>query len=89
LVDALALSDRLDEAYEIYEGVLARGNHVGLYSEQIDPGSGAFLGNFPQAFSHLGLINSTLYLAYKEGRETPVPAPIGSDEHRGEGANAR
>lgn len=82
LVDALALSDRMDEGCEIFEGMLARANHVGLYSEQIDPASGAFLGNFPQAFTHLGLINSALYLAYREGRETPVPAPIGSVEHR-------
>jgi GH15 family glucan-1,4-alpha-glucosidase len=82
LVDALALSGRLDEAREIYEGVLGRANHVGLFSEQIDPRTGAFLGNTPQAFSHLGLLNSTLYLAHAEGRPTPVPAPLGSPEHR-------
>jgi GH15 family glucan-1,4-alpha-glucosidase len=82
LVDALALSGRLDEAHRIYERLAARANHAGLYAEQIDPTSGAFLGNFPQAFSHIGLINSALYLAYAEGRETPVPAPIGSREHR-------
>jgi GH15 family glucan-1,4-alpha-glucosidase len=51
-------------------------------SEQIDPHSGRFLGNFPQAFSHLGLINSLLYLAYAEGHDTPVPDPVGSSEHR-------
>jgi GH15 family glucan-1,4-alpha-glucosidase len=84
LVDALALSHRLDRAYEIYEGMLRRANHLGLYSEQIDPTTGAYLGNYPQAFTHLGLINSTLYLAHEEGRETPVPAPIGSNEHRAE-----
>jgi GH15 family glucan-1,4-alpha-glucosidase len=84
LVDALALSHRHDRAYEIYEGMLGRANHLGLYSEQIDPSTGAFLGNYPQAFTHLGLINSTLYLAHEEGRETPVPAPIGSSEHRSE-----
>jgi GH15 family glucan-1,4-alpha-glucosidase len=85
LVDALAMSDRMDEAQRVYEGLLARANPVGLYAEQIDPRSGAFLGNFPQAFSHLGVINSALYLAYKEGRPSPVPAPIGSDEHRRDG----
>jgi GH15 family glucan-1,4-alpha-glucosidase len=82
LVDALALSGRLDEAKEIYDGVCARANHVGLFSEQIDPRSGQFLGNTPQAFSHLGLLNSTLYLAHAEGRRTPVHAPLGSERHR-------
>jgi GH15 family glucan-1,4-alpha-glucosidase len=82
LVDALALSGRLDEAYRIFDGLAGRANHVGLLSEQIDPHSGAFLGNFPQAFSHIGLINSALYLAHCEGRETPVPAPIGTPAHR-------
>lgn len=68
LVDALTLSGRLDEAYRIYEGLLDRTNHVGLLSEQIDPRSGEFLGNFPQAYSHVGLVNSALYLADAEGR---------------------
>ena len=84
LADALALSGRMDEAYRIFDGVASRVNHVGLLSEQIDPSSGAFLGNFPQAFSHMGLINTALYLAHMEGRKTPVPAPIGTEEHRAE-----
>ncbi len=82
LVDALALSGRLDEAYRVFDGITSRADGAGLFSEQIDPASGDFLGNFPQAFTHLGLINSALYLAHMEGRETPVPAPIGSDAHR-------
>jgi GH15 family glucan-1,4-alpha-glucosidase len=81
LVDALAMAGRLDEAHEIYEGVVRRANHVGLFSEQIDPASGDFLGNMPQAFSHLGLINSSLYLAHAEGRPVPAP-PMGSEAHR-------
>jgi GH15 family glucan-1,4-alpha-glucosidase len=87
MVDALALSGRLDEAYRIFDGLAARVNHVGLLSEQIDPHTGEFLGNFPQAFSHIGMINSALYLAHMEGRKTPVPAPIGSREHRAEIGN--
>ncbi len=77
LIDALALSDRLDEANRIYEKLMGRTNHLGLLSEQIDPYSGDFLGNFPQAYSHVGLINSTLYLATCEGREVPVPSMLG------------
>ncbi len=86
LVDALAMSEQVDEARRLFESMAARANHVGLYSEQIDPRDGSFLGNFPQAFTHIGLINSALYLAYVEGRPSPVGAPIGSDEHRAERA---
>lgn len=82
LAGALALSGRLDEAYRIFDGMASRVNHVGLLAEQIDPYSGQFLGNFPQAFSHIGLINGALYLAHMEGRETPVPEPLGTIEHR-------
>jgi GH15 family glucan-1,4-alpha-glucosidase len=82
MVDALALSGRVAEATAMYEAMLARANHLGLYAEQIDPRTGAFLGNFPQAFTHLGLINSALYLAHVAGRDTPVSAPVGSSAHR-------
>jgi GH15 family glucan-1,4-alpha-glucosidase len=78
LVDVLALSGRLDEAHEIFESLVGRVNHVGLLAEQVDPESGIFLGNFPQAFSHIGLINSSLYLAHAEGRETPAHPLHGS-----------
>lgn len=82
LVDVLALSNRLDEAEEIYEKMIAHVNHVGLLSEQIDAKTGEFLGNFPQAFTHIGLINSALYLAYAKGRPIPEPMPIGTPEHK-------
>jgi GH15 family glucan-1,4-alpha-glucosidase len=77
LVDALALSNRLDEAERIFENLVNRSNHLGLLAEQIDPYSGELLGNFPQAYSHLGLINSSLYLAARKGREIPVGPLLG------------
>ncbi|MDG4769154.1 glycoside hydrolase family 15 protein [Solwaraspora sp. WMMD792] len=62
-VDNLAGSGQLDRAQELFEQLCGRVNHVGLLPEQIDPATGAFLGNFPQAFSHIGLISSAVNLA--------------------------
>jgi GH15 family glucan-1,4-alpha-glucosidase len=75
LVDGLTLCGRLDEAWDLFGGMTRRANHLGLYAEEIDPRSGMFLGNFPQAFTHIGLINSVLYLAQAEGRKPRRGAP--------------
>jgi GH15 family glucan-1,4-alpha-glucosidase len=58
LADCLALLGRRDEAVELFERVRALRNDVGLLSEQYDPESRRMLGNFPQAFSHVGLVNT-------------------------------
>ncbi|HEX4922893.1 MAG TPA: glycoside hydrolase family 15 protein [Bdellovibrionales bacterium] len=63
MIDALAQIGRRDEAREIFERVLARVNHVGLLSEDIDPKTGDLWGNFPQAYSHVGVINSAFRLS--------------------------
>ena len=63
MVEALALGGRLDDAREAFEKLVARSNDLGLYSEEIDVASGALLGNFPQALTHIGLINAALCLA--------------------------
>jgi len=60
-VDALARSGRLDEARLTFEKMLTYANHLGLYAEEIGP-TGDQLGNFPQAFSHLALINAAITL---------------------------
>ncbi|MCB1883884.1 MAG: glycoside hydrolase family 15 protein [Geminicoccaceae bacterium] len=58
LVDALCLAGRRDEAEELFEKLLAVRNDVGLLAEEYDPRLKRQLGNFPQAFSHVGLITS-------------------------------
>jgi GH15 family glucan-1,4-alpha-glucosidase len=82
LVDVLALSGRTDEAKRIFNKLAAQTNHVGLFAEQIDPETNEFLGNFPQAFTHIGLIISLLYLAYADGHKIPVKELVGTPEHR-------
>lgn len=67
LVDNLAGQGRLDEAYALYETLCGRANPLGLLPEQIHPETGEFLGNFPQAFSHVGVLASGLRLL-KAGR---------------------
>jgi GH15 family glucan-1,4-alpha-glucosidase len=56
--EALALAGRLDDAIVIFDRMLAHANPLGLFSEDIDPGTGELLGNFPQAYTHVGLINA-------------------------------
>src|SRR5690606_14839595 len=58
LAEALALQGRIEEAQEVFVAHADAANHLGLLSEEIDPSSRGLLGNFPQAFSHLGLINA-------------------------------
>ena len=63
LVDALLRTGRIEEAEELFERLLALRNDVGLLAEEYDTKARRQLGNFPQAFSHIGLVNSALDLA--------------------------
>jgi GH15 family glucan-1,4-alpha-glucosidase len=69
LADNLALMGRREEALAIFERLLTLRNDVGLLAEEYDPASSRQLGNFPQAFSHVALVNTANYLS-----EGPAPA---------------
>jgi GH15 family glucan-1,4-alpha-glucosidase len=62
MVDALVLMGRIDEAVQRFETLLGYSSVHGLLSEEVDPETGTALGNYPQAFSHIGVINSALLL---------------------------
>ncbi len=77
LADVLVLQERFEDARRLFDRLTGLCNDVGLLAEEYDPVAGRMLGNFPQAFSHVGIINTALNLARATG-----PA-----EERAEGAD--
>jgi GH15 family glucan-1,4-alpha-glucosidase len=77
LADNYVLSGRHDDAEALFERLLGLGNELGLFAEEYDPAAGGMLGNFPQAFSHVGMVDTALNLARREGpaKERAEPAP--------------
>jgi len=80
LIDNYILQDRLADARRLFDRLLARCNDVGLLAEEIDPLTGRMLGNFPQAYSHVGLITAALSLSREIGpveeRAEPPALPV-------------
>ena len=66
LIMDLAMSGQVTKAQSLFEHICGFANDVGLLSEQINPASGELLGNFPQGFTHLGLIRAALHLSEAE-----------------------
>jgi GH15 family glucan-1,4-alpha-glucosidase len=75
LADNLVLQGRADEGRAMFERLAGLANDVGLLSEEYDPGSGRLVGNFPQAFTHVALVNTAHNLTISRG-----PARVRSEE---------
>jgi alpha,alpha-trehalase len=69
LAEALARAGDVKRARDTFELAASFANDVGLLSEEVDPGSGELIGNFPQAFSHIGLVNAAWAIALAERGE--------------------
>ena len=67
MADNLALMGRVDEGRALFERLIGLANDVGLLAEEYDPESGRQLGNFPQAFTHVALVNSGFNLSRLAG----------------------
>jgi GH15 family glucan-1,4-alpha-glucosidase len=83
LAQALAMAGRVDQAREVFTRAAGYINDVGLLAEEVDAGTGELLGNFPQAFSHIGLVNAAWAIQQAEQRrdaeqstsQEPSPPP--------------
>jgi alpha,alpha-trehalase len=74
LAQALALADQPGRARRVFESAVTHANDVGLLAEEVDPDTGELLGNFPQAFSHIGLVNAASAISDAERRREAASA---------------
>ncbi|MGF1623981.1 MAG: glycoside hydrolase family 15 protein [Alphaproteobacteria bacterium] len=82
LVDALLCLGKPEQARELFEMLLHRGNDVGLFAEEVDERNGLLLGNFPQAYTHLAVINSAVLLQLYQRRGARAVAGTHADRAR-------
>ena len=82
LVDNYTMVGRLDKAEALFQRLVSVRNDLGLLAEEYHPGLRRQLGNFPQAFSHVGLINSAVLLEAKQaGRDVSFAAMVAASMH--------
>jgi GH15 family glucan-1,4-alpha-glucosidase len=68
LAQALAMADQVDRARAVFQRAAGFANDLGLLAEEVDPNTGELLGNFPQAFSHIGLVNAAWAISQAKQR---------------------
>jgi GH15 family glucan-1,4-alpha-glucosidase len=91
LADVYVMLGRIDEATELFERLLKLRNDLGLLSEEYDMGAHRLVGNFPQGFSHIGLINTAFNLVKAQGparQRAQRTAPTGEKDERQSAANS-
>src|SRR3954449_12178000 len=71
LAQALAMGGRVDRAHAVFERAISYANDLGLLAEEVDESTGEMLGNFPQAFSHIGLVNAAWAISEAQLRQQP------------------
>jgi GH15 family glucan-1,4-alpha-glucosidase len=76
LIGALLFDGQVKKALDLFQEVLGQANHLGLFSEMMDPATGEFLGNFPQAFSHIGLLHTARNLNRAIGRDKSLSEAV-------------
>jgi GH15 family glucan-1,4-alpha-glucosidase len=81
LAQALAMSGQVERARAVFESALEFVNDVGLLAEEVDTDTGELLGNFPQAFSHIGLVNAAWAITQAERRADSTGASPRADDH--------
>ena len=79
LVSALAEIGETDRARKLCERLIKEASALGLYGEELDPTTGRHLGNFPQALTHLALVNAVLHVIANETASTAGPRTAASD----------
>ena len=81
LIGALLYAGEVDEAEQLFQELLGYANHLGLLSEMVDPATGEALGNFPQAFSHIGLLHTARNLTVARlSEQGAIIVPVGASE---------
>jgi GH15 family glucan-1,4-alpha-glucosidase len=83
LVSALVEIGDLERARRMCEKLLANASPLGLFGEEIDPETGRHLGNFPQAFTHLALINAVMHVIHAEAEEGSTPLSPQTERQQG------
>lgn len=89
LINALMRAGRTEEAHRLFQNLLARASPLGLYAEEIQPTTGTHMGNFPQSFSHIGLINAAVSFAHAGYVGTVSPHHVAAADAAGHGGGGK